>query len=532
MKKIISIMVSALLVCCNLFAFDFQVDGIGYTVTSFEKFTVAVDGLDSSLSGVISIPSTITYSNKNFLVTSINSARGGDLESLILPESITSIGLSAFSGTKIKEIDIPNSVTEIGRNAFANCAELEKITISNNVNRLNNYLFENCINLKEVNWHPTTTYGTITGGVFYGCSSLRTIRIPAGISLSGGHYYNNDRLTVFKDCTSLDSLIVEDGADTPFYLTNTEYGRDYYGEFKNCKIKYVYLGRPFKNDARYERQMPFLTGVEHLVIGDNVTYNYTWLPYGFCHSQGKGLKRLEIGKSLTSVNIDFSINETLEYIKIDKVTPPTAVGFSNYNYINTILYVPKGCKPVYESSEIWKNFWNILEYDDGGSTDVETKKCAKPIIKYSYGKLSFHCDTELAAYHSTITDLDIASYNTNEVQLDVTYNISVYATKTGYENSDVATATLCWVDVEPQTEGLSDDIAQVRAKVILIQSMDGQIAISGIDDDTRIYAYEVNGQQIGTAISHNGQANLTTNLKPGSIVIIKIGDRSVKATIK
>ena len=141
MKKIISIMVSALLVCCNLFAFDFQVDGIGYTVTSFEKFTVAVDGLDSSLSGVISIPSTITYSNKNFLVTSINSARGGDLESLILPESITSIGLSAFSGTKIKEIDIPNSVTEIGRNAFANCAELEKITISNNVNRLNNYLF-------------------------------------------------------------------------------------------------------------------------------------------------------------------------------------------------------------------------------------------------------------------------------------------------------------------------------------------------------------------------------------------------------
>ena len=330
----------------------------------------------------------------------------------------------------------------------------------------------------------------------------------------------------------MDSLIVEDGADTPFYLTYTDYGRDYYGEFKNCKIKYVYLGRPFKNDARYESEMPFLTCVEHLVIGDNVTYNYTWLPYGFCHSQGKGLKRLEIGKSLTSVNIDFSINETLEYIKIDKVTPPTAVGFSNYNYINTILYVPKGSKPVYESSEIWKNFWNILEYDDGGSTDVETKKCAKPIINYSYGKLSFHCDTEGAAYHSTITDFDIASYNTNEVQLDVTYNISVYATKTGYENSDVATATLCWVDVEPQTEGLSDDIAKVRAKAILIQSMDGQIVISGIDDGTRIYAYEVNGQQIGAAISHNGQANLTTNLKPGSIVIIKIGDRSVKATIK
>jgi aspartate 1-decarboxylase len=91
---------------------------------------------------------------------------------------------------------------------------------------------------------------------------------------------------------------------------------------------------------------------------------------------------------------------------------------------------------------------------------------------------------------------------------------------------------LCWIDVEPKTEGLSDDIAQVRAKAVLIQSMDGQIAISGIDDGTRIYAYEVSGQQVGSAISHNGQANLTTNLKPGSIVIIKIGDRSVKATVK
>ena len=81
-------------------------------------------------------------------------------------------------------------------------------------------------------------------------------------------------------------------------------------------------------------------------------------------------------------------------------------------------------------------------------------------------------------------------------------------------------------------KGISNDIALVQAKAILIQSQNGQISIEGVDDDTRIYAYEVNGQQVGSAISHNGQANLTTNLKSGSIVIIKIGDRSMKATIK
>ena len=136
------------------------------------------------------------------------------------------------------------------------------------------------------------------------------------------------------------------------------------------------------------------------------------------------------------------------------------------------------------------------------------------------------------SFNSTITNSDISSYKSNEIQLGVTYNISVYATKSGCENSEVATATLCWIDVDPKMEGIENSITQVRANAVLIQSMDGQIVLSGIDDDARIYAYEVNGQQVGSAISHNGQANLTTNLKSGSIVIIKIGDRSVKATIK
>ena len=60
---------------------------------------------------------------------------------------------------------------------------------------------------------------------------------------------------------------------------------------------------------------------------------------------------------------DFSKNTTLEYIKVKRTNPPTAMGFSNYNFINTILYVPRGCKAIYESRAIWKNFWNIQEYD-------------------------------------------------------------------------------------------------------------------------------------------------------------------------
>ena len=182
----------------------------------------------------------------------------------------------------------------------------------------------------------------------------------------------------------------------------------------------------------------------------------------------------------------------------------------------------------YQSADGWKNFWNIEEYSDGESG---TDKCTKPIISYSEGKLSFSCNTDGVTFHSSIVDSDIKSYVSDEIQLNVTYNISVYATKPGYENSDVATATLCWVDMEPQSEGL-DGITQIKAQSILIQSENGCIEVKGLDDNKNVYIYGINGQLIGSTISKNGYANFRTNLQVGTIVIVKIGDKSIKTFIK
>ena len=55
----------------------------------------------------------------------------------------------------------------------------------------------------------------------------------------------------------------------------------------------------------------------------------------------------------------------------------------------------------------------------------DKEKCEKPTIRYSNGKLLFESTTEGAICQSTITDSDITSYSSNEVQLGVTYHISV-----------------------------------------------------------------------------------------------------------
>ena len=177
----------------------------------------------------------------------------------------------------------------------------------------------------------------------------------------------------------------------------------------------------------------------------------------------------------------------------------------------------------------WKNFFNIQEMDvsnmwngkgepQGG--DDFKEKCEKPTIYYSGGKLTFNSTTEGATCYSTITDTDITSYTSNEVQLTATYGISVFATKTGYENSETATATLCWIDSDPKTEGITDGVTQIQSKAVLIQSEGGILRVEGIDDGTSISLYTPDGKLVCNGVSRNGAALIGTNIPSGNTAIV------------
>lgn len=162
------------------------------------------------------------------------------------------------------------------------------------------------------------------------------------------------------------------------------------------------------------------------------------------------------------------------------------------------------------------------------------QQCAKPTIGYSNGKLTFKCDTEDVTFLSTITDADISSYSSSEVQLGVTYNIMVYAKKTGYKDSEVTTATLCWIDVAPQTEGITDEdaVTEIKAVPVLIQTQGNTITVQGPKDGTEVSLYSVTGMKLDSVIACKGFASLSSSLLPGSVAIVKIGDKTVKVLIK
>lgn len=342
-----------LLLWQNNLASDFLVNGIGYTVTSFENLTVAVDGLSEDVSGVVNIPSKITYKDKEFTVTSIKSMMDcNNIESVKIPSTVTSINEGAFAVSSIKELIIPDNVKEIGKKICLNCCSLISVKMSSNVRYIPHYSFKGCYNLKNFEWHPVSTYASIGPRAFESCTSLTTFTIPSGVTSTGGLWDGSVpyKLNSFYRCTSLESLILEDSKNTIYFGEDNLDG--YAREFGGSSIKYLYLGRDYA--ANYFN-VPSFGSVEKLIIGDTVSSLSNW-PSG-------NIKNLEIGSNLSILN-DLSGNTTLESIKIKCTTPPKAKGFSNFIYLNTLLYVPKGCKAIYESSGLWKYFLNIQEFDD------------------------------------------------------------------------------------------------------------------------------------------------------------------------
>lgn len=139
------------------------------------------------------------------------------LSSIILPDTITSIGNMAFSGLDIKTIDIPDSVISIGGGAFYNCSELlsldipesvtsiapssvfcsckkmKSVKLPSSITRLGSEFFRDCYVLTNLNLPNSIT--TIDSSAFYGCSSLKTITLPESlITLHSAAFYNNDLL--------------------------------------------------------------------------------------------------------------------------------------------------------------------------------------------------------------------------------------------------------------------------------------------------------------------------------------------------
>ena len=106
---------------------------------------------------VMSIPDYICYKMSN-------------LKSVIIGNSVTTIGKEAFSGCSgLTSVTIPDSVTSIGSYAFRGCSSLTSVTIGNSVTSISPSTFSGCSSLTSVIWNAENyPVSSITSSPFYG----------------------------------------------------------------------------------------------------------------------------------------------------------------------------------------------------------------------------------------------------------------------------------------------------------------------------------------------------------------------------
>lgn len=98
------------------------------------------------------------------------------LQSIVIPNSVTEIGVRAFSGcTSLQSIVIPDSVTQIGELAFSDCSSVQSIIIPDSVTRIEGGAFCNCTSLQSIKIPDSVTQ--IGESAFSRCSSLQSIEI-------------------------------------------------------------------------------------------------------------------------------------------------------------------------------------------------------------------------------------------------------------------------------------------------------------------------------------------------------------------
>ena len=164
----------------------------------------------------------------------------GQLSDFDIPDSVTRIGYSAFSGTALKEAVIPAGVTEIDDWAFGECQNLEKAMLPDGLKSIGEAAFYECPELTDSNIPDSVT--TLGGYAFSCCPKLKDMTIP-------------DTIDNFGECVFEDTPGVTIDTSRKYFIPTVDGIKDlsYTGsEITQPDMEITVNGMTLKEDSDYE----------------------------------------------------------------------------------------------------------------------------------------------------------------------------------------------------------------------------------------------------------------------------------------
>ena len=339
-----------------------------------------------------------------------------NVEHLILPKTLTTIGKEMFYRSKLKSVVIPASVETIEAaafmgcsslatvtfekgsqlktigggyssyypnyyGAFADCTALTSIEIPASVETIEAAAFMRCSKLATVTFEKGSQLKTIGGdyssyyyGVFSDCTALKSIEIPASVETI--------EAAAFKGCSSLATVTFEKGSQLKtigggYYSSSYSY---YYGAFLDCtaltsieipaSVETIEAAA-FKGCSSLAT-VTFEKGSQLKTIGGGYYYHYYYGVFSDCTA----LKSIEIPASVETIEATaFKGCSSLATVTFEKGSQLKTIGGGYYSYSSSYYY------------GAFCQLKNLMTVDMSACTQIET-----------IGECAFYGDFELRLF--------------------------------------------------------------------------------------------------------------------------------------
>ena len=300
---------------------------------------------------------SISVPNANTQVNGTAFAGCSNIDSIYWNSKVSQISTENFKNN-LKYVELGDSVAEIGDDVFASCTNLSSIVLSSNLKSIGNKAFKDCDKLSLVNFPEGLL--TIGNESFAGCANLQSISIPSSVTSIGDH--------AFAGCSHLKSITIPSGVSTIEECT-----------FEDC-VGLEAITIPKNITEIGWRAFKGCTGLKSITVSSGVSY-IDWDAFEECtnvdtiywNSQVTPrvvtqycyatLRTIFFGDSVKSISDSVfadctnlqSIIISASAIQIDQSV------FDKSVYSKAFVYVPMGCRDNYKNADGWKYFKYIFE---------------------------------------------------------------------------------------------------------------------------------------------------------------------------